>query len=105
MGGLPTGLLLFAGAPNLASTAVIVEPRCGVSTPVGLMATWPSTFSVSLNEGSARPSPRAINDTFIVRASMAFSYGLRRDRGGNIRRAMAKSAAVAVGRPCLTALL
>src|SRR5690349_22517743 len=93
MGGLPTGELLLLGAPNLASTAAIVEPRCGVSTPEGFTATCPSTDSVSLNAGEARAS--ASREIFNVRASMASSYGRRLDRGGNIRPTMAKSAAVA----------
>src|SRR5262245_25283272 len=77
MGGLPTGLLLLDGAPNLASTAAIVEPRCGVSTPAGLSASWPSTARVSPKEGTARASPRATRDIFIVRASMAISRSTR----------------------------
>src|SRR6476661_2772390 len=95
MGGLPTGELLLLGAPNLASTAAMVIPRCGVSTPEGFTATWPSTASVSLNAGAASASATATTDIFNVRASMAFSYGRRLGRGGNIRPTMAKSAAVA----------
>ncbi len=31
----------------------MVEPRCGVSTPVALTDTWPSMASVSLKAGAA----------------------------------------------------
>ena len=79
-----------------ASTAVIVEPRCGVSTPAGLMATWPSTARVSRRRAPRAPSANATTVIFNVRASMAFSCGRRLDRGGNIRPAVAKSAAVAM---------
>src|ERR1700741_1338900 len=105
MAGLPTGALLLAGAPNRASTADIVEPRCGVSTPDALMASWPSTARVSANAGDRAPSANATTVIFNVRASMVFSYGRRHDRGGNIRPAVAKSAAVAMHRLSLTALL
>jgi hypothetical protein len=61
--------------------------------------------SVSAKVGTAAPSAMATTVIFIVRASMAFSCGRRLDRGGNIRPAVAKSAAVAMYRLELTALL
>src|ERR1041384_2354658 len=98
MGGERTEEDLFDGAPKRASTASMEEPRCGVSTPEGLMATWPSMASVSAITGAEIPSTRAAEAIFNVRASMAFSYGRRLDRGGNIGPAMSKTAAVATRR-------
>ena len=72
MGGLPTGLPLFAGAPNFASTAAMVDPRCGVSTPVALTETWPSMANVSLKAGAARAKATAITDNFNVASKHGF---------------------------------
>ena len=93
-----------------------VRPRpswrraAGFRRPSGLMATWPSTARVSANAGAARPHSHGYgqcNHRHLHRASKhgVISCGRRLDRGGNIRPAVAKSAAVAMRRLRLTALL
>jgi hypothetical protein len=106
IGGLPTGLDLLAGAPNFASTAAIDEPRCGVSTPDGLTATWPSMAKVSLKAGAARTSPMATSVTLRLRASISISHiGRRLDRGRKYTPRYGKVSRCRHGPTPLTALL
>src|SRR3954468_15359248 len=106
MGGLPNGPDLLAGAPNFASTADIDEPRCGVSTPDGLTATWPSMARVSPKAGKARTSPMVTSVIFRLRASISFSLtGRRLDRGRKYTPRYGKVSRCRHGPTPLTALL